>query len=319
MAIELSDLIFTDEDDIIPASGEDLIVNTGTTNTLAGNDKITGVSGFFSNSNSGIINDGIIDTGDGRDIITGNSLMDVVDPFSMPRVSGIYNSSNSIIDTGNDSDIIIGTGTISIDNFGTINTGNGEDSILSEVKFINNGGVFLGGGNDIITHTESSYYSDFFLENHNVIETGEGDDRITSPYANIYNSGIINTGEGDDIITAYNIYNNGGAINTGNGNDFILGAGKFESGPNSSGAWFLGEGDDHIAGFGSGDFYGGNGNDTLSLAPGTYTVGIWGEGGESLIFTKGDQLMITSEFEKLQVASTIYDFTSLTAGQIIVY
>ena len=40
--------------------------------------------------------------------------------------------------------------------------------------------------------------------------------------------------------------------------------------------------------------------------------------GESPIFTKGDQLMITSEFEKLKVGSTIYDFTSLTAGQIIV-
>jgi hypothetical protein len=86
---------------------------------------------------------------------------------------------------------------------------------------------------------------------------------------------------------------------------------------NSSGAWFLGEGDDYIKGFGSGDFYGGNGNDTLELTPGTYTVGIWGEGGESPIFTKGNQLMITSEFEKLKAGNTLYDFTSLTAGQII--
>jgi hypothetical protein len=36
---------------------------------------------------------------------------------------------------------------------------------------------------------------------------------------------------------------------------------------------FLGEGDDYIKGFGSGDFYGGNGNDTLELTPGTYTLG----------------------------------------------
>jgi hypothetical protein len=28
--------------------------------------------------------------------------------------------------------------------------------------------------------------------------------------------------------------------------------------------------------------------------------------------------MITSEFEKLKAGSTIYDFTSLTAGQIII-
>ena len=42
-----------------------------------------------------------------------------------------------------------------------------------------------------------------------------------------------------------------------------------------------------------------------------------GEGGESPIFTKADQLMITSEFEKLKAGNTLYDFTSLIAGQII--
>jgi hypothetical protein len=103
----------------------------------------------------------------------------------------------------------------------------------------------------------------------------------------------------------------------GNGNDSIIAEGGFQSDPNSSGAWFLGEGDDYIKGFGSGDFYGGNGYDTLELTPGTYTVGIWGEAGESPIFTKGNQLMITSEFEKLKAGNTLYDFTSLTAGQII--
>jgi hypothetical protein len=101
------------------------------------------------------------------------------------------------------------------------------------------------------------------------------------------------------------------------GNDSIY-TGGFESGPNSSGAWFLGEGEDYIRGFGSGDFYGGNGKDILELTPGTYTVGIWGEGGESPIFTKGNQLMITSEFEILLAGGTVYDFASLTAGQIIV-
>jgi hypothetical protein len=45
------------------------------------------------------------------------------------------------------------------------------------------------------------------------------------------------------------------------------------------------------------------GNDTLELTPGTYTVGIWGEAGESPIFTRGDQLMITSEFEKLKLVA----------------
>jgi hypothetical protein len=44
MAIELSAITFTDQDDIIPASGEDEILNTGTANTLAGNDIINGRS-----------------------------------------------------------------------------------------------------------------------------------------------------------------------------------------------------------------------------------------------------------------------------------
>jgi hypothetical protein len=124
----------------------------------------------------------------------------------------------------------------------------------------------------------------------------------------IIDGGVNGTG------AEYGIYNNGGAINMGDGNDSIIANQGFESGPNSSGAWFLGEGDDYIKGYGSGDFYGGNGNDTLELTPGTYTVGIWDT---SPIFTKGNQLMITSEFEKLKAGSTIYDFTSLTAGQII--
>jgi len=183
--------------------------------------------------------------------------------------------------------------------------------------------VFLEEDNDFII--ADAYFSNRALDNFNAIDTGDGDDTIISN-GFIYNEGIINTGNGDDSIIVdgitdtgyYGIYNNGGAIITGDGNDSIIASKGFESGPNSSGAWFLGEGDDYIKGYGSGDFYGGNGNDTLELTPGTYTVGIWGEGGESPIFTKGNQLMITSEFETLKAGSTIYDFTSLTAGQIIV-
>jgi hypothetical protein len=104
----------------------------------------------------------------------------------------------------------------------------------------------------------------------------------------------------------------------GDGNDSIIANEGFESGENSSGAWFLGEGEDYIKGFGSGDFYGGNGNDTLELTPGTYTVGIWGEGDTSVIFTKGNSLMITSEFEQLIAGGTTYNFASLTAGQTII-
>jgi hypothetical protein len=189
--------------------------------------------------------------------------------------------------------------------------------------------VFLGEGNDsiIVDVVVDTDFPSFVLENFNAIETGDGNDIITSTNV-IYNTGIINTGNGEDSIIVdagvdgtgigYGIFNSGGTINMGNGHDSIIANEGFQSGENSSGAWFLGEGEDYIKGFGSGDFYGGNGNDTLELTPGTYTVGIWGEGGESPIFTKGNQLMITSEFEKLIAGGTIYDFTSLTAGQIIV-
>jgi hypothetical protein len=160
------------------------------------------------------------------------------------------------------------------------------------------------------------------------LRLGDGNDLINSTGV-IYNEGIINTGNGDDSIIVdrwhvphtalmalgYGIYNDGGTINTGDGNDSIIANQGFRSGFNNSGSLFLGNGEDYLQGFGSGDFYGGNGNDILELTPGSYTVGIWDT---SAVFTKGNQLMITSEFEKLRAGSTIYDFTSLTAGQIII-
>jgi len=42
MVIELSNIIFTEQDDIVPQSGAEQIVNIGIANTLAGNDIING-------------------------------------------------------------------------------------------------------------------------------------------------------------------------------------------------------------------------------------------------------------------------------------
>jgi hypothetical protein len=272
----------------------------------------------------GILNNSYtFNTGDGDDTISGFNLTSY----------GFGISNNGVMDTGNGNDIIdAGTGNdggfAALQNFGVINTGNGNDSLLSRRgSFSNRGVVFLGDDEDSII-ANADFPGNALVENFGFIGTGNANDTITSTGV-IYNEGVIETGNGDDSIivdggiddltgTSYSIYNNGGAINMGDGNDSIIANQGFESAENSSGAWFLGEGDDYIKGFGSGDFYGGNGNDTLELTPGTYTVGIWGEGGESPIFTKGNQLMITSEFEKLIAGGTIYDFTSLTAGQIIV-
>jgi hypothetical protein len=78
---------------------------------------------------------------------------------------------------------------------------------------------------------------------------------------------------------------------------------------------FLGEGEDYIKGFGSGDFNGGNGNDILELTSGIYTF--WTSPvGE--IFVKDGIIMNTVGFEQLIAGSTSYDFTSLTEGQIII-
>ncbi len=82
-----------------------------------------------------------------------------------------------------------------------------------------------------------------------------------------------------------------------------------------SGTLFLGDGKDYLKGFGSGDFKGGIGKDTLELTPGIYTIEISG-----LVVNFASSIgiiMKTSEFEKLIVNNTIYNFASFTNGQTI--
>jgi Ca2+-binding RTX toxin-like protein len=315
-----------------------------TVTTGEGNDTIAGTStGDIVTRGIGLENldiyNTIVDTGDGDDLITGTA----------PHGYGIVNNAN--MTTGDGNDTIIGIGSINyygiINSFSDsiINTGNGADSIIFQGNLLNRGGLFLGDGNDSIT--ADTDFPNRALENINMIDTGNGNDIITSTgiiynqSVTFYTQGVINTGSGNDsIIGDGGVYNNSGAsintgdgndiitssrviynesiINTGDGNDSIIATEGFESAPNSSGAWFLGEGEDYIKGFGSGDFYGGNGFDKLELTPGSYTLKRWTDNtGESVVFTKGNSLMITSEFEKLIAGGTIYDFTSLTEGQII--
>ena len=337
MAIELSNQTFTEQDDIVPASGVDEIYNSGVANTLAGNDIIYGV-GYF----TGLANSGSLDTGAGNDLITG------IESSDNANESSFINS--GFIDTSDGNDVLTGIGAIAILNLnnGTINTGNGEDSIISRGKissgyfrnfrekdhpwdfdngnegFINKGEVFLGDGNDSLV-VEADVPNHALLKNLNFIGTGEGNDTITSTGV-IYNEGVIETGNGDDSIivdggidldwdgNTYSIYNNGGTINMGNGNDSLIANGGFQSGYSSGGNVFLGNGKDYLKGFGGGEFSGGNGKDTLELTSGTYTIGIWYT---TVTFTKGSSVMIASEFEKLIAGSTNYDFSSLTKGQTI--
>jgi hypothetical protein len=124
MAIELSNLTFTNQADVVPPFGMEEILNTGVANTLAGNEIITGTS-----TNTGIYNSGTINTGDGIDTITGTSTS--VGGGGTFNFAGIFNfGTNAIIDTGTGSDRITATGSFGIYNSGgTINTSSGKDII----------------------------------------------------------------------------------------------------------------------------------------------------------------------------------------------
>jgi hypothetical protein len=150
------------------------------------------------------------------------------------------------------------------------------------------------------------------MDNKGTIATGNGNDSIIADGSLIIGTdGTINTGDGMDLITSSKGILNDGIINTGNGADFILANGGFKG----SGSVFLENGKDYLNGFGTGNFNGGNNQDTLELTSGSYTVGI---SGATVSFTNSGVIMYTSEFEKLIAGSTTYDFTSLTDGQTIV-
>jgi hypothetical protein len=159
MALELSTIWFTNQDDIVPASGVQQIFNTGIANTLDGNDMLTGTGAKF-----GFVNYGTLNTGSGRDIITGTCTDN--------GYTGINNASGATINTGEGNDIIISNGVLYND--GNINTGNGNDSIIASrglngdgrvylgdgedyIKTFGKGGVVGGNGNDILELTPGSY------------------------------------------------------------------------------------------------------------------------------------------------------------------
>jgi hypothetical protein len=271
------------------------ILNYGygsTINTGDGNDIIIGI-GYGPNDFSidGILNQGgTINTGDGDDIITGTH-----------SYSGINNNAYSTLNTGNGSDTITGTGrSFGIQNYFIFNTGDGNDKI-----------------------TGNANSSGYGITNVGTMDTGAGDDEITGTNTGTsansmgidnFSGNIIDTGGGNDKITGTggtNGINNNGIIRTGNGKDSIIVDGGF----NGTGSVFLENGKDYLKGFGSGIFNGGNAQDILELTSGSYTVGI---SGTAVNFTKDSTLMETFEFEKLIAGGTTYDFTSLTAGQIII-
>ena len=310
----------------------------GTIDTGGGNDIITGITqkgrGIYSLNST-------INTGDGNDTITATTF----DYF------GLDLRGTGGIDTGKGNDVIIGnTPLIGIFNyFDTfVNTGEGNDVITGNSSqysfaFANFGFIDTGAGNDVITGNNIDE-ADGILDNTGIgllnggefdgfMYTGDGNDTITGIATATTGIGIdngytytIDTGNGNDFIigsgNGVGILNRG-TINTGNGNDSIIANGGFDLNiyGGEIGKVFLGNDQDYLEGFGNGSFNGGNGQDTLKLTAGSYTVEI----SETVNFTQPSSnpwdnsrvIMITSEFEKLIAGSTIYDFSSLTAGQII--
>ena len=311
MAIDLSGITFSNQADVVPLSGVEEIVNTGSANTLAGNDVITG-TGSNTDSSFGIHNwDGTVEstasinTGEGNDRITGTA-------SSNSYATGIFNW--GFINTGEGNDVITGAGSdVGISSYSyTIYDYENKSQRKSETR------IDTGDGNDIIMGISSG----IAINNDGVIFTGNGNDSIIS-YGNFYNYDNVYLGEGNDsIIVTGEIYN-GGSISAGNGNDSIITYGSFNREGYGSGV-NLEDGNDYFYGFGSGYFSGGNGEDTLELPPGSYTIEIsfnTVKFTEDSTFTDTSQsqkaMMNTLEFEKLIAGGTTYDFSSLTNGQTI--
>jgi hypothetical protein len=285
MTYTLSGVNFTNQDDIVPlpGSGPEAITNSSSAYSLGGNDQIIG-KGFSSNVPDGLFNSysGTIDTGNGRDTITGSTWDDYYG-------RGIYNEGS--IETGNDEDYISTYGNFGY-NFGYYG--------ITYGKFENYGMVSLGDGNDVLEAMVNVADQSAIL-NLGTIEAGNGDDLIFSN-TTIYNEGLINTGNGRDSLIAH-----GGFYLVNNGNI-------------SNGKVFLGDGEDYLKGFGNGYYEGGNAQDSLELPSGCYTIDTINNGVESgLRFTRtfDGHAMPTFGFEKLIVGTTTYDFTSLYDGQTI--
>jgi hypothetical protein len=339
-----------DGDDIIIGTGKptDLILgspqniisgihNIGTLNMGDGKDEILGIRAYKTDETLssdfwgyGIYNEkGTIGTGEGDDIITGISQVRVGIGIFLNSPSTYSDEKSATINTGNGNDTITGIGNRSgislsssgsISNGSSIDTGNGNDIITGTgidfgISVRSSGGIDTGNGDDIITgkgnvgiHLSFSSY----------LNTGDGNDTIstTNTIDGILNHGTINTGDGDDIISGF--ITNLGIIDTGNGNDSLISHEGFDE----NGQVFLGNSTDYLKGFGSGSFNGGEGEDTLELTPGSYTIEISETAvnftqSSNNLFDNRPAIMETFEFEKLIAGSTTYDFTSLTNGQTI--
>ena len=302
----------------------------GIINTGSGNDKISGSAG-----NVGIFNEGgSIALGDGDDIIEGVGGTSSGLYNTRSSYTGISIGS---ISTGNGDDSIKGEGGSGIFNFGILNTGGGDDKIegtqnseiQDHIRFKHSGGGIENRGgapngywvmnsNAINTGEGDDQLSgrgNVGIRNFSLLSTGDGKDRVLGfgGSIGIWNEVEIDTGSGDDYIKGEGSWAgiaNNGIINTGSGNDIvdaIKGGFRFEEknpeNPKGSGIVDLGNDDDRILGFGTGEFIGGDGSDIILLPEGLYEIG-------ANSITRSWDVMKVTGFEKVGgINGGVFDFT----------
>ena len=216
MANDLKTFKFTNKADYA-TSTTGWVVNDGiVVDALGGNDRITGGGSLF----YGIINDGTINTGAGNDRITG--------PGGIYTEGTINTGNGNDMITGRcTNDLgIINYGTLGIINYGTIDTGDGNDTITGTstgngVGILNSGTINTGDGNDRITGTSSSGYG---ILNNETINTGDGNDIVDALEGGFGGNGTTYLDDGNDTLKGFGTGNFYGGAGT---DKLIFGEGTY--------------------------------------------------------------------------------------------
>ncbi len=194
----------------------------------------------------------------------------------------------------NQADLVDEGDEIIVDSDVTANTLAGADTIFGLNSINNQGTIDTGDGNDII----SAGGRDESLVNEGTIETGFGNDAISGSTGGvgITNSGMIDTGDGHDTITGSGLnpqtisigIDNDGTIKTGNGRDTVD---ALTGGFSGDGTINLGDGDDLIRGFGNQIVDGGRDFDTAQFDFSSDEVDISLISDNSLVLAKSSEEM----------------------------
>lgn len=148
-----------------------------------------------------------------------------------------------------------------IQNYGTIDAGSGNDSLIGITEIVpggygvgidNVGTIKMGSGNDYVYGRGF----DLGIWNRGLLDLGEGNDKVIGIYdqCGLLNTGTIWGGNGLDEIYGYGIdhaLENHGSIYTGNDNDLVFG-GAIRTGSSQVNRGIV-QGDDNIIDTGDGD------------------------------------------------------------------